>query len=140
MSLVEPIIILLLSLSGIAYVAVGLFVTGVGDIIKAFLLLAISTYGVFVALTMTRKLEIAGSELIISTLVSKRVIAREDVDAYFLDEQGFSRRTLKLVTIHLVNGRRISFKRIREGNESLLLALEGFTGFKPAEDLPREPG
>ena len=88
---------------------------------------------------MTRKLEIAGSELIISYLVSKRVIAREDIDSYFLDEQGINRRTRAFVTIHLANGRRIKFKGIKEGNNSLLQALEGFTGFKPAVDSPEEP-
>ena len=60
------------------------------------------------------------------------MIAREDIDSYFLDEQGFNRRTQKLVTIHLANGRRIKFKGIKEGNHFLLQALEGFTGFKPA--------
>lgn len=139
MSLVEPIILLVLSLLGIS-LSVGLYVTGVGDVIKMILLLAFSLYGVFAALTMARKLEIAGSELIISYLLSKSAIAREDIDAYFLDEQGVNRRTRSFVTIHLVNGRRIKFKAIKEGNASLLEALEDFTGFKPAEDLARETG
>jgi hypothetical protein len=87
---------------------------------------------------MARKLEIAGSELIVSHLVSKRVIAREDIDAYFLDEQGINRRTRALVTIHLVNGQRVRFKGIKEGNDALLRALEGFTGLKQAVDSPEK--
>lgn len=139
MSLVEPIVVLVLSLSGIS-LSVSLYVTGAGDVIKMILLLVISLYGVFVALTMTRKLEIARSELIISYLLSKSAIAREEIDSYFLDEQGVNQRTRKFVTIHLANGRRIKFKAIQEGNDALLKALEDFTGFKPANDLNAEPG
>jgi hypothetical protein len=138
MSLVEPLIVLIISLFGISF-AVDLFWTGVGDFIKTILLFAISIYGLFVALTMTRKLEITGSELIISYLVSKRVIAREYIDSYFLDEQGINRRTRAFVTIHMADGRRIKFKAIKEGNDSLLQALESFTGLKPAVDSPKEP-
>ncbi len=133
MSLVEPLIILIISVSGMA-LAVGLFWSGVGDFVKTIVLLVISMFGAYVALTTTRKLEIAGSELTVSYLVSKRVIAREDIDAYFLDRQGFNRRTRAFVTIHLVNGHRIRFKGIREGNEVLLQALESFTGLKPAAE------
>jgi hypothetical protein len=138
MRLVEPLSVVVISVFGIA-LAVGLFWIGVGDLIKTILLLVISMYGAFVGLTMTRKLEIAGSELIISPLVSKRVIAREDINAYFMDEQGINRRTRAFVTIHLANGRRFKFKGIKEGNHSLLQALESFTGLKPAEDSPEEP-
>lgn len=135
MSLLEPLIILVISVLGMA-LAADLFWTGAGDVIQTILLLAISMYGAYVGLTMARKLEIAGSELVIRYLVSKRVIAREDIDAYFLDEQGINRRTRTFVTIHLVNGQRIRFKGIKEGNDSLLQALEGFTGLKPAVDSP----
>ena len=135
MSLAEPMIVLVISVFGII-LAVGLFWTGVGDLIKTILLLLISMYGAFLGLTMTRKVEIAGSELLISYLVSKRLIAREDIDAYFLDAQGINRRTSSLVTIHLVNGQRVRFKGIREGNDSLLRALEAFTGLKQAMDSP----
>ena len=137
MSLVEPLIILVLSLFGVG-LSVGLFIAGVGDFIKTIVLLIISTCGLLVALTMTRKLEIRESELIISYLVSKRVIAREDIDLYFQDEQGVNRRTRKFVTIHLVNGQRIKFKAIKEGNDSLLQALESFTGLKQAADFLEE--
>jgi hypothetical protein len=137
MSLVEPLIVLFLSLSGIA-LAAGLFMAGIGDFIKTIILLLISVYGLVVALSMARKLEIDATALTISYLVSKRVVAREDIDAYFLDEQGFNRRTRKFVTVHLVNGHRIKFKGIREGNESLLKALENFTGFEPAVELPQD--
>lgn len=137
MSLVEPLTILLISLFGIG-LAAGLFMEGVGDFFKTILLLAFSLYGIVAALTMTRKLEIAGSELIIHSLISKRVIARQDVDAYSLDEQGLNRRTRKFVTIYLVTGQRIKFKSIKEGNRSLLQALEAFTGLKPAVDSPGE--
>lgn len=135
MSLVEPLIVLAFSLFGIS-LAAGLFLAGIGDFIRTILLLILSLYGVFVALTMTRKLEVAGSELTIHYLLSKRVIAREDIDAYFLGEQGINRRKRTFVTIHLANGSRIHFKAIQEGNEALLKALEGFTGFKPAADPP----
>ena len=140
MNIVEPLVILAISVGGMA-LAVGLFWSGVGDFIKTILLLVISIYGTFVALTMTRKLDISGSELTVSYLVSTRVIAREDIDAYFLDRQGINRRTRALVTIHLVNGHRIRFKGIREGNESLLRALESFTGLKPAVETeePAKP-
>ena len=135
MSLVEPLIIFVISVLGIV-TAIGIFWLGIGDFIKTILLLAISMYGAYVGLTMTRKLEVAGPELIISYLVSKRVIPREDIDAYFLDEQGINRRTRALVTIHLMDGQRVRFKGIKEGNDSLLQALEGFTGLKPAVDPP----
>lgn len=138
MSLVEPLIVLIVSLCGVSF-AVGFFWTGVGDLIKTIVLLIISMYGLYVALTMTRKLEIWESELIVNYLVSKRVIAREDIDAYFQDEQGINRRTRKFVTIHLVNGQRIKFKAIKEGNDSLLQALERFTGIKQAADLLEDP-
>ena len=138
MSLVEPLIIFMLSLFGVG-LSVGLFMAGVGDFIKTIVLLIISTFGLFVAFTMTRKLEFRESELIVSYLVSKRVIAREDIDAYFQDEQGINRRTRKFVTIHLVNGQRIKFKAIREGNDTLLQALESFTGFKQAVDFLEKP-
>jgi len=137
MSLVEPLIIIVLSLCGVGLSA-GFFIAGVGDFIKTIVLLLISTCGLLVALTMTRKLEIRKSELIISYLVSKRVIAREDIDAYFQDEQGVNRRTRKFVTIHLVNGQRIKFKAIKEGNDSLLQALEIFTGLEQAADFLEE--
>ena len=138
MSLVEPLVVLVVSLLGIT-MAMGLFWSGIGDLIKTIILFVISVAGLVVAFRMTRKLEVARTELTICYLVSKRVIAREDIDAYFLDEQGFNRRTQKLVTIHLVNGRRIKFKGVKEGNLVLLQALEGFTGFKPAADMPEEP-
>ena len=135
MSLLEPVIVLVISVFGII-LAVGLFWTGVGDLIKTILLLLISVYGAFFGLAMTRKLEIARSELCISYLVSKRLIAREDIDAYFLDAQGINRRTSSFVTIHLVNGQRVRFKGIKEGNDALLQALEAFTGLKQAMDTP----
>ena len=113
----------------------GLFWSGIGDLIKTIVLFVISVAGLVFAFRMAIKLEIANSELIISHLVSKRVIAREDIDAYFLDEQGVNRWTRKFVTIHLVNGQRIKFKAIREGNDALLQALENFTGLKPAVDF-----
>ncbi|MGE5375273.1 MAG: hypothetical protein ACM3XO_09465 [Bacteroidota bacterium] len=131
MSLVEPLVVFVISLLGIA-LAMGLFWSGIGDLIKTFILFLISVAGLFVAFRMTRKLEIARTELIISHLVSKQVIAREDIDAYFLDEQGINRRTRAFVTVHLVNGHRIKFKGIQEGNDALLQALESFTGLKPA--------
>jgi len=127
----EPFVVLEISLLGIAF-AMGLFWSGIGDLIKTIVLFVISVAGLLLAFRMTIKLDIADSELIISHLASKRVIAREDIDAYFLDEQGINRRTRSFVTIHLVNGQRVHFKGVREGNEALLLALEGFTGLKPA--------
>jgi hypothetical protein len=133
MSLVEPTVVLLISLLGLA-LAMGLFWAGIGDLIKTIILFVISVAGLFVAFRMTRKLEIAGSELIISHLVSRRVIAREDIDAYFLDQQGWNRRTRDFVTIHLVNGQRVRFKGVQEGNDSLLRALEVFTGLPQALD------
>lgn len=136
MSLVEPLVVLVISLLGIAF-AMYLFWAGIGDLIKTILLFMISLAGLLVAFRMTRKLEIAGSELIISHLVSRRVIAREDIDAYFLDEQGWNRRTRDFVTIHLVNGQRVRFKGVKEGNDSLLRALEGFTGLPQAVDSPK---
>jgi hypothetical protein len=139
MSLVEPLGVLIISLLGLAF-AMGLFWSGIGDLIKTIVLFMISLAGLVLAFRMTRKLEIASSELIISHLVSKRVIAREDIDAYFLDEQGVNRRTRTFVTIHLVNGQRVKFKGIQEGNDKLMKALEGFTGFKPAKDLTTERG
>ena len=135
MSLVEPLVVLVISLFGIT-LAMSLFWSGIGDLFKTIILFLISVAGLVLAFRMTIKLEITNSELIISHLVSKRVIAREDIDAYFLDEQGINRRTRAFVTIHLVNGQRIQFKGIREGNDSLLQALEGFTGLKPAVDSP----
>jgi hypothetical protein len=137
MSLVEPLILLVISLLGIA-LAIGLFWSGIGDLIKTIVLFLISLAGLVFAFRMTRKLEMAGSELIISHLVSKRVIAREDIDAYYLDEQGWNRRTRAFVTIHLVNGQSINFKGVLEGNDSLLRALERFTGLKPSVDLPEK--
>jgi hypothetical protein len=137
MSPAEPLVVLVVSLLGIA-VAMYLFWSGIGDLIKTVVLFVLSVAGLFVAFRMTRKLELAGSELVISHLVSKRVIAREDVDAYFLDEQGWNRRTQAFVTIHLVNGQRIRFKGVLEGNDALLQALERFTGLKPARELSRE--
>jgi cbb3-type cytochrome oxidase subunit 3 len=131
MSLVEPTGMLVISLLGIAF-AMGLFWSGIGDLIKTIVLFLISLAGLVFAFRMTRKLEIADSELIISHLVTKRIIAREDIDAYFLDEQGWNRRTRAFVTIHLVDGQRVRFKGIKEGNESLLQALESFTGLKQA--------
>lgn len=133
MSLVEPLAVLVISLLGITF-AFGLFWSGIGDLIKTIVLFVLSVAGLVVSFRMTRKLEIAGSELIVSYLVSKRVIAREDIDAYFLDEQGVNRRTRAFVTIHLVNGQRVRFKGVKEGNDSLLQALEGFTGLKQAVD------
>jgi hypothetical protein len=133
MSLVEPLVLLAISLLGIT-LAMGLFWSGIGDLIKTIILFMISLAGLLVAFRMTRKLELADSELIISHLVSKRVIAREDIDAYFLDEQGWNRRTRAFVTIHLVNGQMIKFKGVQEGNDSLLHALERFTGLKQAMD------
>jgi hypothetical protein len=135
MSLVEPLFVLVISLFGVT-LAMGLFWSGIGDLIKTIILFLISVAGLVVAFRMTRKLEISGPELILSTLVSKRVIAREDIDAYFLDMQGINRRTRAFVTIHLVNGQRVRFKGIKEGNDSLLQALEGFTGLKQAVDSP----
>jgi cbb3-type cytochrome oxidase subunit 3 len=135
MSLVEPIFVLVVSLLGIT-LAMSLFWAGIGDLIKTVILFMISLAGLVVAFRMSRKLEIADSELTISHLVSKRVIAREDIDAYFLDEQGVNRRTRAFVTIHLVNGQRVRFKGIKEGNDSLLQALEAFTGLKQAVDSP----
>ena len=137
MSLVEPLVLLVISLLGVAF-AMGLFWSGIGDLIKTIILFLISLAGLVVAFRMTKKLEIADSELLISNLVSKRAIAREDIDAYYLDEQGWNRRTRAFVTIHLVNGQRIKFKGIKEGNDSLLQALEGFTGVKPAVDSAEE--
>ncbi len=133
MSLVEPMILLVISLLGIT-LAVGLFWSGIGDLIKTIVLFMISLAGLVFAFRMTRKLEIANSELVISHLISKRVIAREDIDAYFLDEQGWNRRTRAFVTIHLVNGQRIRFKGILEGNDALLQALESFTGLERATE------
>lgn len=133
MNLVEPLAVLILSLLGIA-LAIGLFWSGIGDLIKTVILFMISLAGLLVAFRMVRKLEIAQTELIVSYLVSKRVIAREDVDAYFLDEQGWNRRTRSFVTIHLINGQRVRFKGIKEGNDALLQALEVFTGLKQAVD------
>jgi hypothetical protein len=135
MSLVEPIAVLVVSLLGIT-LAMGLFWSGIGDLIKTIILFMISLAGLLVAFRMARKLEIAGTELIISYLVSKRVIAKEDIDAYFVDEQGWNRRTRAFVTIHLVNGQRVRFKGIKEGNDALLHALEVFTGLKQAVDSP----
>ena len=135
MSLVEPVAVLVISLLGVSF-AMGLFWSGIGDLIKTMVLFVISVAGLFVAFRMTRKLEIAGPELIISHLVTKRIIAREDIDAYFLEEQGVNRRTRAFVTIHLVNGQRVRFKGIKEGNDLLLQALEVFTGFKQAVDSP----
>jgi hypothetical protein len=136
MSLVEPLVVLFISLFGIT-LAIGLFWSGIGDLIKTIVLFLISVAGLLVAFRVAIKLEIADSELIISHLVSKRVIAREDIDAYFLDEQGVNRRTRTFVTIHLINGQRVRFKGIKEGNDSLLQALEVFTGLKPAVDSPK---
>ncbi len=136
MSLVEPTVVLVISLLGIT-LAMGLFWSGIGDLIKTIILFMLSVAGLLVAFRMTRKLELAGSELIISHLVSRRVIAREDIDAYFLDEQGWNRRTRDFVTIHLVNGQRVRFKGIKEGNDSLLRALEAFTGLPQAVDTPK---
>jgi hypothetical protein len=136
MRLVEPTVVLVISLLGLA-LAMGLFWSGIGDLIKTAVLFLISVSGLFVAFRMTRKLEIAGSELIISHLVSTQVIAREDIDAYFLDQQGWNRRTRDFVTIHLVNGQRVHFKGIQEGNDSLLRALEAFTGLPQAMDSPK---
>jgi hypothetical protein len=136
MSLVEPTFMLVISILGTA-LAMGLFWSGVGDLIKTIILFVISVAGLFVAFRMARKLEIGGSELIISHLVSRRVIAREDIDAYFLDQQGWNRRTRDFVTIHLVNGQRVRFKGVKEGNDSLLRALEGFTGLPQAVDSPK---
>jgi hypothetical protein len=138
MSLVEPLVMLVISMLGLAF-AMGLFWSGIGDLIKTIVLFVISLAGLVFAFRMTRKLEISSSELIISHLVSKRVIAREDIDAYFLDEQGVNRRTRAFVTIHLINGQRVKFKGIREGNDMLLHALEECTGLKPAKDATREP-
>jgi hypothetical protein len=135
MSLVEPLVILVISLLGIA-LAMGLFWSGIGDLIKTILLFLISVAGLVAGFSMIRKLEMAGSELVISYLVSKRVIAREDIDSYFLDEQGVNRRTRSFVTVHLADGRRVRFKAVKEGNAALLQALESFTGLKPAVDLP----
>jgi hypothetical protein len=135
MSLVEPLIVLVISLFGVTF-AMSLFWSGIGDLIKTFVLFVISIAGLVFAFGRTRKLEIGSSELIISHLISKRVIAREDIDAYFLDAQGINRRTSTFVTIHLVNGQRVRFKGIIEGNDALLQALESFTGLKPAEDAP----
>ena len=130
---VEPVIVLVLSLSGILF-AVGLFLNGVGDLYKTILLFAFGIYGIFVALTIPTQLEIAGSELIIRYLVLKYVVAREDIQSYFLNEQGVNRHTREFVTLYLANSRRINFKNIQEGNPSLLRALEEFTGMKPARD------
>jgi hypothetical protein len=135
MSVVEPIVVLVISLLGITF-AMYIFWSGIGDLIKTIVLFTVSVAGLLVAFRMTRKLELTGSELVISHLVSKRVIAREDIDAYFLDEQGVNRRTRSFVTIHLVNGQRVRFKGIKEGNDSLLQALEVFTGLKQAVDAP----
>lgn len=137
MSLVEPLLVLAISLFGII-LAVVLFWSGIGDFIKTIMLFLISVSGLLVALTMTRKVEITGSELVISYLVTRHIIAREDIDAFFLDEQGINRRTRKFVTIHLVNGRRVKFKGVKEGNQYLLQALERFTEFKPAVDSPEK--
>ncbi len=138
MSLVEPLVVLFVSLGGVN-LAMYLFWSGIGDLIKTIVLFVMGVAGLFLAFRITRKLEIAGSELIISRLVSKYVIAKEDVDAYFLDEQGVNRRTRAFVTIHLVDGRRIKFKGIREGNDALMQALERFTGIQPAVELPEQP-
>jgi hypothetical protein len=135
MSLAEPLVVLAISLLGIAF-AMYLFWSGIGDLIKTIVLFMISLAGLLVAFRMTRKLEIARTELVISHLVSKRVIAKEDIDAFFLDEQGWNRRTRALVTIHLVNGQRVHFKGLKEGNDALLQALEVFTGLKQAVDSP----
>jgi len=129
---------LVISMLGLAF-AMGLFWSGIGDLIKTIVLFMISLAGLVFAFRMTRKLEISSSELIISHLVSKRVIAREDIDAYFLDEQGWNRRTRAFVTIHLLNGQRVKFKGIKEGNDMLLQALEECTGLKPAKDATKEP-
>lgn len=137
MSLVEPVVIFVISVLGVA-LAMVLFWSGIGDFIKTILLFLLSVSGLVAASSMIRKLEFANSELVISHLVSKRVIAREDIDAYFLDEQGFNRRTRSFVTIHLADGRRIRFKSVREGNEALMRALESFTGFKPAVEMPEK--
>ena len=137
MSLVEPIFVLVISLLGVTF-AMYLFWSGIGDFIKTIVLFVISIAGLLLAFRMTRGLEIANSELIISRLVTKYVIAKEDIDAYFLDEQGVNRRTRVFVTIHLVDGRRIKFKGIQEGNDSLMQALERFTGLKPAVDSPEQ--
>ena len=136
MSLVEPLVLLVVSLLGVT-LAIGLFWSGIGDLIKTIVLFVISLAGLVLAFRMTRKLEFAKSELIIGHLVSKSVIAREDIDAYFLDEQGWNRRTRAFVTIHLVNGQRVRFKGIKEGNDSLLRALEAFTGLPQVEDFPK---
>jgi hypothetical protein len=138
MSLAEPLVMLVISMLGLAF-AMGLFWSGIGDLIKTIVLFMISLAGLVFAFRMTRKLEISSSELIISHLVSKRVIAREDIDAYFLDEQGWNRRTRAFVTIHLLNGQRVKFKGIKEGNDMLLQALEECTGLKPAKDATKEP-
>jgi hypothetical protein len=135
MSLVEPLAVLIISLLGIAF-AIGLFWSGIGDLIKTIILFMISLAGLLLAFRITRKLEIARTELVISYLVSKRIIAREDIDAYFLDQQGWNRRTRSFVTIHLVNGQRVRFKGVKEGNDALLQALEVFTCLKQAVDSP----
>ena len=135
MSLVEPLAVLVISLLGLA-LAVGLFWSGIGDLIKTIVLFVISLAGLVFAFRMTRKLEIERSELVISHLVSKRVIAREDIDAYFLDEQGWNRSTRAFVTLHLVDGQRIKFKGVKEGNDLLLQALKNFTGLEAATDSP----
>ena len=60
MSLVEPLVVLVVSLLGIT-LAMDLFWSGIGDLIKTIILLCASDVaGLVVAFRMTRKLEIAG--------------------------------------------------------------------------------
>lgn len=141
MSLVEPLILVLIPLSGI-YLAVRLLLSRPMEVsfFLPILLLAFCIYGLYWGLTMPRKLEFRENEITIKYLDWKRTVIVSDIKSYSYDKERAGRRTQYFLGIQLHQGRVIKLRDIKGGPRSLLQALEERTGLKPTIDLSDKPG
>lgn len=148
MGLAEPLILIVIPIFGI-YLSVSLLLTNPMevDLYIPILVLVFCIYAIFAGLVMPRKLVIYDKEIIVYYLVWKRTMNVSNIKSYTLEQgpQGRGGGTRYFVTIHLNKGKKIRFKDIKKGNESLLRALEKWTGLKPLVDVEskiddEEPG
>lgn len=99
-------------------------------------ILILCVLAIFQGMMMPTKMEFQDREIVINYLARKQTINVNDITNYFLDEEKAGRGavsgTRSFVTLQLNAGKKVSFKNIKEGNQSLLESLEKYTGAKPA--------
>jgi hypothetical protein len=140
MSLVEPLVLILIPLFGI-YLSIRLLFSQPREveIYVPLIMLAFSIYGLVSGLTMPRKLEHRGNEIIISYFGWKRTIGISDIKSYSYNKTRSGRHTLYFLEIQTQQGRAIKLRDIQGGPVRLLDALEQWTGFTPTVDLSDRP-